>query len=62
MVSGYVRDAATGEELIGANVAILETGSGTITNAYGYYSLSLPPGFYTLVCSYVGYVHKKRSN
>ncbi len=26
MVSGYVRDAATGEELIGANVAILETG------------------------------------
>lgn len=55
VINGYARDAASGEELIGANVAILESGSGTITNAYGYYSLSLNPGFYTLVCSYVGY-------
>lgn len=55
VVSGYVRDAASGEELIGANVAIMETGSGSITNSYGYYSISLTPGFYTLVCSYVGY-------
>ena len=55
VVSGYVRDAMTGEELIGANVAILETGSGTVSNAYGFYSLSLDQGFYTLVCSYVGY-------
>lgn len=54
-VSGYVRDAGTGEELIGANVAILESGAGTITNIYGYYSLSVDPGFYTLVYSYVGY-------
>ncbi|MCK4751147.1 MAG: TonB-dependent receptor, partial [Bacteroidales bacterium] len=61
VVSGYVRDAATGEELIGANVAILETGSGTVTNTYGYYSLSLDPGFYTLVYSYVGYVSEKHS-
>jgi hypothetical protein len=55
VVSGYVRDAMTGEELIGANIAILATGSGTVTNAYGFYSLSLDPGFYTLVCSFVGY-------
>jgi hypothetical protein len=61
VVSGYVRDSATGEELIGANVAILETGSGTVTNTYGYYSLSLDPGFYTLVYSYVGYVSEKHS-
>jgi hypothetical protein len=54
-VSGYIRDAASGEDLIGANVAILETGRGTITNEYGFYSLTLPPGFYTLVYSYVGY-------
>jgi len=59
VVSGYVRDSANGEVLIGANVAILETGSGTVTNAYGYYSLSLDPGFYTLVYSYVGYVTEK---
>lgn len=60
VVSGYVRDAVSGEELIGANVAIMETGSGTVTNSYGYYSLSLDPGFYTLVFSYVGYVTERR--
>jgi hypothetical protein len=54
-ISGYVRDAGTGENLIGANVAIRETGSGTITNQYGFYSISLEPGFYTLVYSYIGY-------
>jgi hypothetical protein len=54
-VSGYVRDAATGEELIGASVSILNTGTGTIANEYGYYALSLAPGFYTLVYSYLGY-------
>jgi hypothetical protein len=59
VISGYVRDAATGEELIGANVAVLETGSGTIANTYGFYSVSLSPGFYTIVCSYVGYETKR---
>ena len=59
-VSGYVRDADTGEELIGANVAVYEEGTGTITNAYGFYSLALDPGFYTLVYSYVGYVAETR--
>ncbi len=59
VISGYVRDAETGEELIGANVVVLENGSGTVTNAYGYYSLSLDPGFYTLVCSYVGYMAER---
>ncbi|MDX2432635.1 MAG: TonB-dependent receptor, partial [Bacteroides sp.] len=56
VINGHVRDADTGEELIGANVAILESGKGTITNSYGFYSLSLSTGFYTVVCSYVGYV------
>ena len=54
-LSGYVRDAGTGEELIGANVAIKESGAGTITNQYGFYSITLDPGFYTVVYSYVGY-------
>jgi len=60
IISGYVRDAATGEELIGANVAILESGAGSMTNAYGYYAFSLEPGFYTLVYSYVGFVTEIR--
>ncbi len=54
-VSGYMRDAATGEELIGATVTISNSGTGTIANEYGYYALSLAPGFYTLVYSYMGY-------
>jgi hypothetical protein len=59
-VSGYITDASTGEALIGVNVAILETGAGTITNTYGFYSLTLDPGFYTLIFSYVGYVTETR--
>lgn len=54
-VSGYIRDQQTGEELIGANVVILESGTGSIANQYGFYSISLEPGFYTLVYSYVGF-------
>ncbi|MCK5066096.1 MAG: TonB-dependent receptor [Bacteroidales bacterium] len=54
-VSGYVRDAATGEELIGATVAIMNSGAGTTSNEYGYYSLSMKSDFYTLVYAYLGY-------
>lgn len=54
-ISGHVRDASTGEELIGANVYILESGKGTVTNTYGFYSLSVNPGKYTIGFSYIGY-------
>jgi CarboxypepD_reg-like domain/TonB-dependent Receptor Plug Domain len=54
-ISGYVRDAATGEALIAANVIIEELGTGTSTNEYGYYALSLEAGEYTFMFSYVGY-------
>ena len=54
-LSGYVRDAANGESLIGVNVSIRELGIGTSTNVYGYYSLSLPPGEYEVQYQYIGY-------
>ncbi len=55
-VNGYVRDAANGEDLIGATVSIQErAGTGTITNVYGFYSLTLAAGDYTLTFSYLGY-------
>ena len=60
IVSGYVRDASSGEALLGASVAILETGAGTITNTYGYYALNLDPGFYTVIFRYVGYETQTR--
>ena len=42
-------------------MVIPETGAGTITNNYGFYSLSLDPGLYTVLFSYVGYVTESRS-
>ena len=55
-VSGYIRDAATGEALIGASLYFPRLKTGTTANAYGFYSISLPPAD-TLgaVVSYVGY-------
>ncbi|WP_052733092.1 TonB-dependent receptor [Hymenobacter terrenus] len=41
-LSGYVRDAATGENLIGVVVLSSGQGQGTTTNTYGFYSLTLP--------------------
>ena len=55
IVSGSVKDAKTGEQLLGATVYIRELKSGVATNMYGFYSLSIPAGKYTLVYSYIGY-------
>ncbi|MEJ7644781.1 MAG: TonB-dependent receptor [Chryseolinea sp.] len=58
-ISGYVRDAGTGEELIGATVTIKELPSvGVTTNAYGFYSISVPEGNYTVVSQFIGYQPK----
>lgn len=55
-ISGTIKDAATGESLIGATVRVAEIkDGGTITNDYGFYSLTLPEGNYTLHISYIGY-------
>lgn len=58
-VSGYIKDAVNGEMLIGATIYVEELKTGTSSNAYGYYSLRIPPGKYTLSYSYIGYeTHK----
>ena len=57
-VSGYVKDYSNGEELIGVTVFIKELGTGTISNHYGFYSVTLPQGSYNLVFSYVGFQTK----
>lgn len=54
-VSGYVRDAKSGESLISCNVWIDELKKGTSSNSYGFYSITLEPGKYTLVAKYLGY-------
>jgi hypothetical protein len=55
-VSGYVRDGGTGEELIGATVRVINLeNTGAATNAYGYFSLTLPEGKYTIAVQFVGF-------
>ena len=54
-VSGYIKDATNGEVLVGATILVKEESKGTSTNIYGFYSLNLKPGNYTLVYSFVGY-------
>ncbi len=55
VISGYVRDNNDGEVLIGATILVENLNTGVISNAYGYYALSLLPGTYTLIYSFVGY-------
>jgi len=54
-LSGYIRDASNGETLIGCTVFVQGQTQGTYSNEYGFYSLSLEPGQYTITISYVGY-------
>lgn len=54
-ISGSVTDASTGESILAANVAIKEIGKGVATNLYGFYSISLPAGSYTVLYSFIGY-------
>lgn len=54
-LNGYIRDAANGEELIGVNVLVVEMANGVVSNSYGFYSITLSPGTYTLRYSFIGY-------
>jgi len=57
-ISGYVQDAASGEKLLYANIFELVLGVGTISNNYGFFSLTLPTtnkDSLTVVVSYIGY-------
>ncbi len=55
-LSGYIKDAQTGEDLIGASAFVMDSsGRGAVTNVYGFYSLTLPAGNYDVAFSYVGY-------
>ncbi len=58
-LSGYVRDSLTGETLIGATIAVAGNTKGISSNQYGFYSLTLDEGNYTLVISYIGYFPKR---
>jgi len=54
-INGYVRDSLSRETLIGASLQVKELSRGVSTNQYGYFSITLPEGEYTIVVSFVGY-------
>jgi hypothetical protein len=53
-MDGYVKDAKTGEAIVGASVYVDKPKVGVSTDAYGYYSLSLPKGRYILTVQSIG--------
>ena len=54
-ISGYIKDVSNGEALIGATVFVNEISNGVISNVYGFYSITLPEGSYTIDFKYVGF-------
>lgn len=54
-ISGTLKEAANGETMIGASVYTTDGNYGTATNFYGYYSLTLPKGVYTIVYEFSGF-------
>lgn len=59
-LSGVLTDGNSGESLIGATVFVPALETGTVTNEYGFYSISLPAGdSLTVEFSYVGFQNKQ---
>jgi len=54
-ISGYVRGADNTEDLPSVSIYVPKLAAGTISNDYGFYSLTLPQGTYEVVISYIGY-------
>ena len=64
-LSGYIKEHGSGESLIGATLLVItenpeeEHPIGVVSNAYGFYSITLPIGQYELQYSYIGYETKR---
>ncbi|WP_053976534.1 TonB-dependent receptor [Mangrovimonas xylaniphaga] len=54
-IRGTITDASNGETLMGATAFLQGTDNGSVTNEYGFYSLTAIKGNYTLIISYMGY-------
>jgi len=54
-LSGTIFEASSNESLIGVTVAVSELKTGTTTNEYGFYSITLPEGEYQIIVSYLGF-------
>ena len=59
-IAGYIRDAKTGEPVIGASIADQDKKTAIITDQYGYFVMTLPKGHHTLVMQSIGMRDTKR--
>ncbi|HWB27374.1 MAG TPA: TonB-dependent receptor [Chitinophagaceae bacterium] len=59
-IAGYVRDEKTGEPIIGANITAENKKTGTVTDQFGYFSLTLPKGRQVLLITSIGMNDTKR--
>ncbi|MGB5821291.1 MAG: TonB-dependent receptor [Saonia sp.] len=59
-LSGIITEASSNETLIGVTIAIPELRTGVTTNEYGFYSITLPEGEYTIQISYIGFQNLNR--
>lgn len=53
-LSGYITDAKNGEAIIGARISIPSLKQGTVTNTYGFYSLTVESGIHTVEFKAIG--------
>jgi len=58
-ISGTVIEESSRETLFGVNIIVPELQAGTVTNEYGFYSLTLPSGEYEVIYSSIGYASKR---
>lgn len=54
-LSGYIKESGSGENLLGVSIYVPELKLGTVSNDYGFFSLTLPEGKHQVYISYIGY-------
>lgn len=59
-ISGYVKESGSGENLLGVSIYVPELKLGTVSNDYGFFSLTLPEGNHEVLISYIGFATEKR--
>lgn len=59
-VAGHIRNLKSGEPIVGATITVLNSSTGTATDQYGYFSLTLPKGRYVLNVQGIGMKDTKR--
>ncbi|MGZ4091289.1 MAG: TonB-dependent receptor, partial [Bacteroidia bacterium] len=59
-ITGFILDSKTGEPVIGASIVVDHTSINTLSDQYGYYTISMPPGRHTLSIQNIGMKDTKR--